>query len=119
MSVKGGYKYIDFTGCIFTKDAATSTETSNVYKATKAGVYDSVEATYGKCLRIGGLVLNGQDIDEQNVNRTVSDGGAITVPLFVQSSALLTELTPAEKTFQSAIISIANTDEITITVTGA
>lgn len=118
MSVKGGYKYIDFTGCIFTKDAATSTETATVYKATKAGIYDSVETTYGKCLRIGGLILNGQDVDEQNVNRTVSDG-AITVPLFIQSSALLTELTPTGKTFQSAVISIANTDEITITVTGA
>ena len=119
MSVKGGYKYIDFTGCIFTKDAVTSTETTNIYKATRAGIYESVETTYGKCLRIGGLVLNGQDIDEQNVNRTISDGSAITVTLFVQSSVLLAEITPSDTTFQSAIISIANNDEITITVTGS
>lgn len=119
MSSKGGYKYIDFTGCVFTKDENSSTETKNIYTATKADIYDAVEATYGKCLRIGGLVLEGQDVDEQLVTRNITDAGTITIPFVIQSEALKTTLTPAAKTFESVAISIASTDKITITVTGA
>lgn len=118
MSIKGGYKYIDFTGCTFVKDGVTSTETANVYKSTKVGIYDSLEATYGKVLRLGGLVLEGQDIDEQEVFRTIGAGGNILFTFKIQSSTLKTALTPSGKTFVSAAISVSSDDAITITITG-
>lgn len=118
LSIKGGYKYIDFTGCTFVKDDVTSTETANVYKSTKVGIYDSLEATYGKALRLGGLVINGQDIDEQEVFRTIGAGGNILFTFNIQSTALKTALTPSAKTFVSAAVSVSSDDTITITITG-
>lgn len=119
MSIKGGYKYVDFTGCAFAKSSASSTETANVYTSNKSGIYDSLEATYGKVLRLGGLVLEGQDIDEQEVFRTIGAGGNILFTFNIQSAALKTTLTPSGKTFVSAEISVSSDDAITITITGA
>ena len=119
MSIKGGYKYVDFTGCTFAKSSASSTETANVYTSKKSGIYDSLEATYGKVLRLGGLILEGQDIDEQEVFRTIGAGGNILFTFNIQSAALKTTLTPSSKTFVSAEISVSSDDTITITITGA
>lgn len=119
LSIKGGYKYVDFTGCTFAKSSASSTETANVYTSKKSGIYDSLEATYGKVLRLGGLVLEGQDIDEQEVFRTIGAGGNILFTFNIQSSTLKTALTPSSKTFVSAEISVSSDDAITITITGA
>ena len=118
LSIKGGYKYVDFTGCTFAKSGESSTATANVYTSNKSGIYDSLEATYGKVLRLGGLVLEGQDIDEQEVFRTIGAGGNILFTFKIQSSTLKTALTPSGKTFVSAEISVSSDDAITITITG-
>lgn len=114
MSFKGGYKIIDFSGCVFTKDGSQSNETTNVYTSSKAGIYDEIESSYGKQLMIAGLVLDGTAADENATNRTYKSNGVVSLFVHFPTTAAIT---PAGKIFMGSNAEISANDKISVIIT--
>lgn len=115
MSFKGGYKIIDFSGCVFTKDDAQSNATTNVYTSSKAGIYDEIESSYGKQLMIAGLVLDGTAADENVANRTYASNGDVSLYVHFPTTAAIT---PEGKVFMGSNAKISANDKISIIIRG-
>lgn len=115
MSFKGGYKIIDFSGCVFTKDDAQSDAKTNVYTSSKAGIYDEIESSYGKQLMVAGLVLEGIAADENATNRTYTSNGDVSLFVHFPRTAAIT---PTGKIFMGSNAKISANDKISVIITG-
>ena len=72
MSLKGGYKIIDF------KDINLVTGTAS----TIAGVYDAIESNYRKAILISGISIDGVKMADSFVELLLVDGTEYTGTLY-------------------------------------